>query len=570
MKPSTYVSPVYPYRRPPELDQGGQGNCPVVIVGGGPTGLTAAVDLAQQGVRCVLLDDNDTVSVGSRAICFAKRTLEVFDRLGCGDRMLAKGVTWQVGKVFSRERQIYEFNLLPEGGHKMPAFINLQQYYVEQYLVERAQQLASLADLRWRHRVVGVQSRPDTTRVQVRTEDGDYWLDCEYLIVADGANSDLRRMLDLACQGQVFNDHFLITDVVMEAPFPTERWFWFDPPFNPNQSVLLHRQPDNVWRIDFQLGPGADTDAAIDESAIRERIARMLGPDAEYKLEWVSVYTFRCQKMDSFRHNRVFFAGDAAHQVSPFGARGANGGIQGIDNLCWKLVRVLRGEAPDALLESYDLEQQQTARENIRNSTRSTDFITPKNHISRVFRDCTLELAEHYPFARTLVNSGRLSRPCHYRGSPLSTPDDPSFGGGAAPGTPMPDAPVMRDGRRGWLLNLFGDQFALLVDARVSDSAARRLAQTLGRLQRRVPELRLVLVGPDAGEPAPAGSTVISDPEGLVVRRYGLSPGAAYLIRPDQYVCARWTEPDPDAIETAVRVALGAAGQPREVSHAQA
>ncbi len=571
MKPSTYTSPVYAYRRAPELDQGGTGHRPVVVVGAGPVGLTAAIDLAQQGIACILLDDNNTVSVGSRAICFAKRTLEVFDRLGCGDRMLAKGVTWQVGKVFFHEREIYEFNLLPEGGHKMPAFINLQQYYVEQYLVERAQELSELIDLRWEHRVIGVDSRPDATRVRVTTRDGEYALDCDYLIAADGANSPVREMLGLPCSGQVFNDHFLISDVVMEAGFPTERWFWFDPPFHPNQSVLLHKQPDNVWRIDFQLGPDADAQAAQDEDRIRERIRAMLGPEVEFQLEWVSVYTFRCQKMDRFWHNRVFFVGDSAHQVSPFGARGANGGIQGADNLCWKLARVLRGEAPASLLESYDQEQQQTAAENILNSTRSTDFITPKNHISRVFRDVTLELAERYSFARRLVNSGRLSRPRHYAESPLSSGDERGFSGGVAPGSPMLDAPVRGAGGADWLLRLFGGRFRLLVDGRVTDAAVPELEDTLRVARERIPEMEVVLLGPTSVSAAAVGDTrVIEDPEGLVGERYQLEPGSAYLVRPDQYVCARWRQPTAAAIADAAALALGRARQPTEKRHAKA
>ncbi|MFP4137366.1 MAG: FAD-dependent oxidoreductase [Halomonas sp.] len=556
--PTTYNNPVYPYRRPPELDQASTRHCPVVIVGAGPSGLTAAIDLALQGIDTVLLDDNNTVSVGSRAICFAKRTLEIMDRLGAAQPMLDKGVTWQHGRVFFQEREVYDFNLLPEEGHRVPAFINLQQYYLEEYLVDRAEELKEHIDLRWLHKVTAVDSQPDHSVVTIATQDGDYRLSCDYLLVADGANSKIRDQLGLECKGQVFQDRFLIADVVMKADFPTERWFWFDPPFHPDQSVLLHKQPDNVWRIDFQLGWDADPEEEKKEENIRPRVQAMLGEGVEFELEWASVYTFRCRKMDDFIHNRVFFMGDAAHQVSPFGARGANGGIQGIDNLAWKLARVLKGEAPDALLETYNTERQHGAAENILNSTRATDFITPKSRVSRLFRNTVLELAEHYPFARSLVNSGRLSMPCRYDDSPLNGDDDDSFPEELRPGSPAKDAPIRLCGESAWLLNQLGNRFVLLLDGRLPTSQAEALAPELETLLETQADLDLLILGPASralsGLPR---TTLIEDADGLVVQRYGLGPGAAYLIRPDQHVTARWPECRRTAVEAAIDRALG-------------
>ncbi|MDY7116067.1 FAD-dependent oxidoreductase [Halomonas sp. SSL-5] len=556
--PTTYKNPVYPYRRPSELDQPSPRHCPVVIVGAGPSGLTAAIDLAQQGIDSVLLDDNNTVSVGSRAICFAKRTLEIMDRLGCAQPMLDKGVTWQHGRVFFQEREVYDFNLLPEEGHRIPAFINLQQYYLEEYLVDRAEELKEHIDLRWLHKVTEVDAQPELTAITVSTQDGDYRLTCDYLLVADGANSKIRDQLGLESKGQIFQDRFLIADVIMKADFPTERWFWFDPPFHPNQSVLLHKQPDNVWRIDFQLGWDADPDEEKKEENIRPRVQQMLGADVEFELEWASVYTFRCRKMDDFIHNRVFFMGDAAHQVSPFGARGANGGAQGIDNLAWKLARVLKGEAPDALLETYNTERQHGAAENILNSTRATDFITPKSRVSRLFRDSVLELAEHHPFARSLVNSGRLSMPCRYEDSPLNADDDASFPEALRPGSPAKDAPIRLCGESAWLLNQLGNRFVLLLDARLPTGQAEVLAPELETLLGNQPDLDLLVLGPASralsGLPR---TTLIEDADGLVVERYGLTPGAGYLIRPDQHVTARWTDSRREAVEDAIDRALG-------------
>ncbi len=293
--------------------------------------------------------------------------------------------------------------------------------------------------------------------MRVATPDGEYSLGCDWLIVCDGARSPVRQMLGLEAEGQVFRDRFLIADIHMKSDFPTERWFWFDPPFHPNQSALLHRQADDVWRIDFQLGWDADPDDEKKPERVLPRLRAMLGDAADFDIEWASVYTFQCRRMQRFRHGRVIFAGDAAHVVSPFGARGANSGIQDTDNLVWKLELVMGARAPERLLDTYDAERTYAADENILNSTRSTDFITPKSRVSRTFRDAVLSLAKDHPFARRLVNSGRLSVPAILADSPLNTPDrDPDFARGPAamiPGAPAADAPVA--GPAGdWLLGI--------------------------------------------------------------------------------------------------------------------
>ena len=539
----TYTNPVYRYVRPPELG-GASARRPVVIVGAGPVGLAAAIDLGQRGIPVVVLDDDRTVSVGSRAICYAKRALEILDRLGCAEPIVAKGIGWNVGKVFFRDELVYGFDLLPEPGHRRPAFVNLQQYWFEEYLVERAGSLPSV-ELRWESKADGIKARADGVDVSVTTPDGKYVLACDWLIAADGSKSAVRRMMGLDWQGQVFRDRFLIADIHMHSDFPTERWFWFDPPFHPNQSALLHRQADDVWRIDFQLGWEADPDEERKPERILPRLRAMLGEDARFEIEWASVYTFACRRMQRFRHGRVLFAGDAAHVVSPFGARGANSGLQDADNVVWKLALVLAGAAPERLLDTYDSERVRAADENILNSTRSTDFITPKSRVSRAFRDAVLGLAKKHAFARRLVNSGRLSVPSVLADSPLNTPDrdhDFAHGPGAMiPGAPAADAPVT--GPSGdWLLGYLGGDFTLLgfgAAVPLSDVAA------LGR--DRIP-CRVVLIG----HRADAGATPVVDREGLAAKRYDARPGTVYLLRPDQHVCARWRHFDPSAVRAAI------------------
>ena len=542
----TYTNPEYAYVRPSDLD-GAPRHWPVIVAGAGPVGLTAAIDLAQRGIDVLVLDEDYTVSVGSRAICWSKRTLEILDRLGCAERLLDKGVRWNVGRVFFRDEQVYEFNMLPESGHRHPAFINLQQYWVEQFLVERVGELPQ-AELRWKNKVVGVTQQPDRVAVRVATPDGEYTVHADWLIVADGARSPIRGMLGLDTDGQVFRDRFLIADILMSSDFPAERWFWFDPPFHRNQSALLHRQADNVWRVDFQLGWDADPDEEKKPENILPRLKAMLGDSARFEIEWASVYTFQCRRMRNFRHARVLFAGDAAHLVSPFGARGANSGIQDIDNLAWKLELVLEDLAPPTLLDTFDAERRHAADENIRQTTRSTDFITPKGNASRNFRDATLMLAKRHAFARALVNSGRLSVPAMLTGSALNTPDRPAdaFDAGMAPGTCAADAPV-RGPRGDWLLPHLDQGFTLLAfDTAVPADAVAALARAgVG--------CAVVPVGRGV---ASAGHVVV-DRDGKLARRYGAEPGTCYLFRPDQHDCARWREFDLHRVRGAVSRACG-------------
>ena len=546
---STYKYPKYEYRRPPELDDAGQGHHSVVIVGAGPVGLATAIDLAQHGQRVVLLDNDDTVSIGSRGVCYAKRALEVLDRIGCGEEMVAKGVSWNVGRTFFREQEVFNFNLCPEPDHHRPGMINLQQYYLEEYLVRRADAVGGI-DLRWKNNVVGVTQQADGVELRVETPDGAYSLNADWLVVADGARSPIRSMLDLDIEGKIFMDRFLIADVVMDADFPTERWFWFDPPFHPNQSVLLHRQADNVFRIDFQLGWEADPEEEKKPENVIPRIKAMLGDDRPFELEWVSVYTFQCRRMKDFRHGRALFVGDAAHQVSPFGARGANSGIQDADNLVWKLKLVIDGLAPEQLLDSYSAERVFAADENIMNSTRSTDFITPKSPVSKTFRNAVLGLAEHHAFARALVNSGRLSVPSFLTESILNTPDTDTFAGDMVPGAPMDDAPIASAGSTPWLLGTLGNRFQLLYF--VEDAATLDLGtvHALKALAHERVAVEAIVVA--ARGQAPEALRTVIDKAGRIRERYDMRAGTTYLARPDQHVAARWRVFDADAVRAAV------------------
>ena len=526
------------YRRHSDQDRRG-GNIPrypVVVIGAGPVGLSLAIDLAQRGQGVVLLDDADRIVEGSRAICFSKRSLEFWDRLGIGQRMVDKGVVWSVGKIFHRASQLYQFDLLPEQGHKRPAFINLQQFYAEGYLVDRVQELAAI-DLRWRNKVIALEQRSDCAILTVETPDGAYRIGADYVVACDGARSSLRQMVGVGFAGKAFEDQFLIADVRMAAEFPTERWFWFDPPFHAGRSALLHKQPDDIWRIDLQLSPDADPIAEKKPENVRPRIARMLGHD-RFDFEWISLYKFQCRRMEKFIHGRVIFAGDAAHQVSPFGARGANSGLEDAENLAWKLDRVLRKVSPEALLDSYHAERSAAADENIRESTRSTDFMAPASRQEARLRQAVLSLASETEFGKRMVNGGRLSVPSIYD-SPLSTADSDVWRGGPPPGASMPDAPVTAPaGEHVYLTDAFiksGTRFTLL---EFSNGAAVDPPEGVG----------VIRIGGEGG---------FSDSAELAAARYDGEPGTVYLLRPDSYVAARFRHPTPPALEAALARATG-------------
>jgi 3-(3-hydroxy-phenyl)propionate hydroxylase len=531
----------FSHRHSVDQDLAAPARHPIVIVGAGPVGLVAALDLARKGHRSVVIDSKSNLSDGSRAICWAKRSLEIMDRLGLGQALVDKGVTWKNGKVFFDERQVFAFDLLPEEGHRRPAFINLQQYYFEHACIEAAAR-TGLIDVRWREEVQGLEQTGDGALLTISTPEGPYRVMADWVIAADGARSTMRRLLGLAFEGRVFQDQFLICDIKMKMERPAERWFWFDPPFNRGRSALLHKQADDVWRLDFQVGDQADRDEETKPENVARRVRAMLGEGVDFSFEWISLYRFQSRRLKQFRHGRVLFAGDAAHQMSPFGARGGNSGVQDADNLAWKLDLVLRGLAPEALLDSYHQERAQAADENLLHTTRSTDFIAPKSDISRVFRDSALALAETEPFARRLVNSGRLSTATCYGQSALNGPDGfaPGEAPAVCPGAAAHDAPLDDDGA--WLLDRIGGTFTGVWFSR-DGVVPQELAEGFSAL---------------ANRPLPVNQLAVVSRE-TACARYGAETGPAfYLFRPDQHVAARWRTFSAAATDRALARAIAA------------
>jgi 3-(3-hydroxy-phenyl)propionate hydroxylase len=532
-----YELPTYPFVLPPELKGGAKRRYPVVIAGGGLSGLTLGCDLANRGVDCVLLDEDDTIGVrgaSSRGIAYAQKTLEIFAHLGTYPRVRDKGVTWSKGKTLAGNDVVYSFDLQAASASEQPPFINLQQFYIEWFLVDRIRALGH-CDLRWKTRVTKVENRVDCVAVAVDTPGGAYALEAEWLVDATGVNSAIRRGFGLETHTAHSADRWCITDVRFTERFPAERWTWVEAPFNENRGVWQHPMGDDVWRLDYQMDPNCDPDYVSRRDVAEQRLRAHLG-DVGFELVWVGPYAYRDHLLDRFRHGRVFFIGDAAHVVSPFGARGGNSGIQDAYNLGWKLALVLGGRAPEALLDTYDAERQPAARQNLEVTRRTNRFLTPRSRAERTLRDAVIELARAYPFARALVNSGRLSVANPY-------PDSPAVANG---GTSVQNVPItLPDGASSTLVGLAqrsGTAFIgiLCAPTRPDDVAAYAWLEASGR------PFRFFV----------CGSGGIGDPGGALREALGAEPGSFALIRPDLYLAGCIADARPAQADAMLRRAL--------------
>ncbi len=480
----------------------------VAVIGAGPVGLTLAGRLAQHGVRVALYDAAAAhVGEGSKALCMQRETLEIWDRLGIGQRVADRGVQWRIGRTYFRGRELFSVTLPGASDDHFPPFVNISQTEVEELLIARLAELGVVP--RWRHELTALAQ--DGEGVTLTFANG-VTATAAYAVGTDGAHSAVRHAIGLGFDGHTFEDRFLITDVHARLPFPAERRFFFDPPWNPGRQVLIHPQPDDVWRIDWQVPPETDADAERETDRLERRIRQVIGPDAPYELVWQTLYRFSQRLANRFRVGRVFLAGDAAHVMSPFGARGLNSGAADAENLAWKLDAVLRGEAGDALLDSYEGERRPAAIENLAVTDATMRFMVPHGPWRRLRRNLVLRLSEHLPSVRRRVNSGRLAAPFAYPASPI-------LGRGVvglpAPGTVLLDVPVEAAGASR-LRELTGSGFvALVFDATAAAGAAPV-----------VEGVKLLRVGVE-----------VRDPSGRLAATYDPDGAArAWLIRPDGYL----------------------------------
>ena len=524
---------------------------PVVVVGSGPVGQTAALLLARWGVPVLLLDARaQRETVGSRAICQQRDVLDVWSAIGAG-AIAADGLTWTTARTFYGEQELSAWSFIDRGRSPLPPFVNISQAHTERVLDECIA-AHPLIEQRWAHEVIGLAQ--DAAGVEVRgvTADGGLTLRASYVVLAAGGRAEaLRTGLGVRFDGHSFDDLFLICDIRARLPeLDGERRFYFDPPWNLDRQVLIHPCPDSVFRIDWQVPPDFDLDTEERNGALDERIRRIVGA-RDYDVVWRSVYRFSSRCVDRMRVGRVLLAGDCAHLVAPFGARGLNSGVPDAENAAWKLAFVLHGWAPQTLLDSYHDERHLAAAENLAVTGATMAFLVPADAAQWQARRDLLAAAVHDPAARAQIDSGRFAEPFWYVDSPLTTPDPtrpfpgrPAKGDMPAvvPGVLLPDAPVQVTGRPETtrIRELLRDGLTLLTAEGVDriEVAAAAARATAAPVQ---------MFGLDR-----------LDVDGVLAAAMDARPNEVWLIRPDGHVAAVLTDPNPVTVTAAVQRALGA------------
>ncbi len=527
----------------------------VTIVGSGPAGMVTALELARHGVASVVLSAELQFSQGSRAICFTRRSMEILQQVGVADRMTAGGLPWRFGNSFYRSQRVFRMEAPHDADDRFWPIINVQQQYMEQYLHE-ACQASELIDFRWGNKVIQVEQQDGYALATVDTPEGEYRLETDWLVDASGGRSAIRSAMNLEMEGASYEGFFVIADIKVELPLPTERLAFFDPEWNPGNTVLMHREPNGIWRVDYQLPEGETPEEALRPESLKRRIDAQLAmighPGIEWEMDWSSVYSARTLTLPDYVHGSVIFTGDAAHLLPIFGVRGANTAFQDAQSLGWQLAHVVKGLGSRQLLANYSAERVGAAREIIAESGKSVRFMTPPTPGFKLLRNAVLSLSLQHEFVRPLYH-WRTSRPHEYTHSMLNSRGDDNalFSAGPAHGAPPQNIRLAADD---FLLDHLGGGFDLLYFTE-ADAIPATLMEVVDAARARGMALRVTAVG--ATQPVAGADQTFADADGHFRARYGVrASGAAYLLRPDQHVCARWLTLDAVRLQAALNTAL--------------
>ena len=553
-RPSIYYN--YQVHQPWLASQHGpQQRQQVVIVGSGPAGMVLALELARHGVPSVILTSELQVSQGSRAIVFTRRSMEILQQVGVADRMTQHGLPWRFGNSFYRGQRVFRMEAPHDADDRFFPMLNIQQQYMEEYLLD-ACEASGLIELRWGNKVTHVAQENGYAVATVDTPEGEYQLESHWLVAADGGRSGIRSQMNLEMEGTSYEGFFVIADIKIDLPFPTERLAYFDPDWNRGNTILMHREPHGIWRVDYQLPPGETPEQALTVESLTTRINAQLDMigfgGTPWELDWSSVYSARTLTLPDFVHGHVIFTGDAAHLLPIFGVRGANTAFQDAQSLGWHLAFVVKGLASEQLLRNHSNERVGAAREIIEEAGKSTRFMTPPEGGFTLLRNAVLSLSLTQEFVRPLYH-WRTSRPHEYTHSMLNSMGDDNalFKAGPAHGAPPQNICLSADN---YLLDHLGGGFDLLYLTE-HDAVPQALCDVVQGVRQQGIPVRIVAVG--SGQTVAGADTTLSDADGHFRQRYGVvASGAGYLLRPDQHVCARWLTLDAHRLQAAFDAAL--------------